>query len=143
MWQAATKGEVTGETVLAGERWCPKPKMAEGSSPVTEGIGNSIVTANMEGLLENIDGALQIHDHDAIRMVFRLLHEEGIFVGGSAGLNVCGAVELAKRMGPGHTIVTVLCDSGFRYGSKFFNKQWMTEKGLYHVLPLEHRVGIE
>ena len=76
-------------------------------------------------------------------MVFRLLHEEGIFVGGSAGLNVCGAVELAKRMGPGHTIVTVLCDSGFRYGSKFFNKQWMTEKGLYDVLPLEHRVGIE
>ena len=54
--QAATKGEVTGETVLAGERWCPKPKMAEGSSPVTEGIGNSIVTANMEGLIENIDG---------------------------------------------------------------------------------------
>ena len=53
------------------------------------------------------------------------------------------AVELAKKLGPGHTIVTILCDSGFRYGSNFFNKQWMTEKGLYDVLPPEHRVGIE
>ena len=75
-------------------------------------------------------------------MVFRLLHEEGVFVGGSAGLNVCGAVQLAKELGPGHTIVTVLCDSGFRYGSKFFNKKWMEEKGLLQHLPPEHRVGI-
>jgi len=143
LYNWAKTGEVGPEKVLAGERWCPKPLMSEGSSPVTEGIGNSIVTANMEGLLENIDGCLQIHDHDAIRMVFQLLHEEGIFVGGSAGLNVCGAVELAKQLGPGHTIVTVLCDSGFRYGSKFFNKEWMVDKGLYDILPPQHRVGIE
>ena len=136
-------GEVGEERVLAGERWCPKPAMSAGSSPVTEGIGNSIITANMEGLREHTDGCLQINDHDAIRMVFRLLHEEGVFVGGSAGLNVCGAVQLAKELGPGHTIVTVLCDSGFRYGSKFFSKKWMVEKGLYDVLPPEHRIGIE
>ncbi|KAJ1492992.1 pyridoxal-5'-phosphate-dependent enzyme, beta subunit [Baffinella frigidus] len=84
----------------------------------SEGIGNSVITANMEGLRDYIDDAVQVKDHDAIRMVFRLLHEEGVFVGGSAGLNVCGAVEMARRLGPGHTIVTVLCDSGFRYGTK-------------------------
>ena len=76
-------------------------------------------------------------------MVFRLLYDEAIFVGGSAALNVCAAVEMAKRLGPGHTIVTILCDSGFRYGSKFFNKQWMQEKNLYDCLPPEHRAGIE
>ncbi|EKX47735.1 hypothetical protein GUITHDRAFT_157565 [Guillardia theta CCMP2712] len=114
-----------------------------GSSPVTEGIGNSIITANMEGLRDYIDDCIQIPDPDAIRMVFRLLYDEAIFVGGSAALNVCAAVEMAKRLGPGHTIVTILCDSGFRYGSKFFNKQWMQEKKLYDCLPPEHRAGIE
>jgi cysteine synthase A len=58
-------------------------------------------------------------------------------------VQVCGAVEMARRLGPGHTIVTVLCDSGFRYGTKFFNKEWMTANGLYDALPPEHRVGIE
>uniref|UniRef100_A0A7S0E0D1 cysteine synthase n=1 Tax=Hanusia phi TaxID=3032 RepID=A0A7S0E0D1_9CRYP len=139
----ATTGDEGTEKVLAGERWCPKPKMSPGSSPVTEGIGNSIITANMEGLRDYIDDCIQIPDADAIRMVFRLLYEEAIFVGGSAALNVCAAVEMAKRLGPGHTIVTILCDSGFRYGSKFFNKQWMQEKQLYDFLPPEHREGIE
>jgi len=142
LYNWASTGDKGTEKVLAGERWCNKPKMDPGSSPVTEGIGNSIVTENMEGLLDYIDGARQVEDADAIRMVFRLLHEEGVFVGGSAGLNVVGAVKLAKELGPGHTIVTVLCDSGFRYGSKFFNKKWMEEKGLLQHLPAEHQVGI-
>ena len=129
------------DKVLAGEKWCSKPTMGEGSSPATEGIGNSIVTENMEGLQEYTDFAIRVEDRDTIRMVHSLLHTEGIFVGGSAGLNVCGAVELAKKMGPGHTIVTVLCDSGFRYGTKLFNKKWLEEKGLLQHLPPEHQAS--
>jgi cysteine synthase A len=100
---------------------------SEGNS-ITEGIGNSRVTANLEGA--PIDDALQITDSDAVRVVYRLLREEGLFVGGSSGINVAAAVELAKQMGPGHTIVTILCDSGSRYQSKLFNREWLAEKKL-------------
>jgi cysteine synthase A len=100
----------------------------EGNS-ITEGIGNSRVTANMEGA--PIDDAIQVDDHEALRVVYQLLHKEGLFMGGSVGINVGAAVKLAKEMGPGHTIVTVLCDSGARYQSRLFNKDWLTEKGLW------------
>ena len=100
---------------------------SEGSS-ITEGIGNSRVTANMEGV--PIDDAIQIHDTEAVRVVYRLLTEEGLFVGGSTGINVGAAVALAKQMGPGHTIVTILCDSGARYQSRLFNREWLAAKGL-------------
>lgn len=100
---------------------------SEGSS-ITEGIGNSRVTANMEGA--PIDDAIQIDDPECIRVVYRLLREEGIFVGGSSGINVAAAVALAKQMGPGHTIVTILCDSGGRYQSRLFNQEWLAAKGL-------------
>ena len=100
---------------------------SEGNS-ITEGIGNSRVTANLEGA--PIDDALQITDPDAVRVVYRLLREEGLFVGGSSGINVAASVELAKQMGPGHTIVTILCDSGSRYQSKLFNREWLAEKKL-------------
>jgi len=100
---------------------------SEGSS-ITEGIGNSRVTANMEGA--PIDDAIRIDDPECVRVVYRLLREEGIFVGGSSGINVAAAVTLAKQMGPGHTIVTILCDGGGRYQSRLFNQEWLAAKGL-------------
>ncbi|MEA5518234.1 cysteine synthase A [Limnoraphis robusta] len=100
----------------------------EGSS-ITEGIGNSRVTANMENV--PIDDAIQIDDVEAVRVVYQLLEKDGLFMGGSVGINVGAAVALAKQMGPGHRIVTVLCDSGTRYQSKLFNREWLTEKGLF------------
>ena len=99
----------------------------EGSS-ITEGIGNSRITANMEGA--PIDDAIQIDDPTAIKVVYQLLQKDGLFMGGSVGINVGAAVALAKQMGPGHTIVTVLCDGGSRYQSRLYNPQWLTEKGL-------------
>ncbi|MEO0407013.1 MAG: cysteine synthase A [Cyanobacteria bacterium P01_A01_bin.135] len=98
----------------------------EGSS-ITEGIGNSRITGNMEGV--PIDDAVQVHDNDALRVVYDLLDQEGLFMGGSVGINVGAAIALAKEMGPGHTIVTVLCDGGGRYQSRLFNKEWLTQKG--------------
>ena len=99
----------------------------EGSS-VTEGIGNSRVTANLEGA--PIDDAIQIDDHECIRVIYQLLRQDGLFMGGSVGINVGAAVALAKQMGPGHTIVTILCDGGTRYQSKLYNPEWLAEKGL-------------
>ncbi|MBD2465193.1 cysteine synthase A [Oscillatoria sp. FACHB-1407] len=102
----------------------------EGSS-ITEGIGNSRVTANMEGV--PIDDALQVDDPTAIRVIYQLLEKEGLFMGGSVGINVGAAVALAKQLGPGHTIVTVLCDGGTRYQSRLFNREWLASKGLLPV----------
>ncbi len=99
----------------------------EGSS-VTEGIGNSRVTANMEGV--PTDDAIQIDDTEALRVIYQLLHKDGLFMGGSVGINVAAAVALAKQMGPGHRIVTVLCDGGARYQSRLFNAEWLASKGL-------------
>jgi cysteine synthase A len=103
----------------------------EGSS-VTEGIGNSRVTANLEGA--PIDDAIQIDDQECIRVIYQLLRKDGLFMGGSVGINVGAAVALAKQLGPGHTIVTVLCDGGTRYQSKLYNPEWLKEKGL---MPLD------
>lgn len=100
---------------------------SEGSS-ITEGIGNSRVTANMEGA--PIDDAIRIDDLECVRVVYRLLREEGLFVGGSTGINVAAAVRLAKQLDPGQTIVTILCDSGARYQSRLFNREWLAAKGL-------------
>lgn len=97
-------------------------------SSITEGIGNSRITANMEGI--PVDDAMQIDDHECVRTVYKLLYEEGLFMGGSTGINVAAAVRLAKQMGPGHTIVTILCDSGARYQSRLFNREWLASKGL-------------
>lgn len=99
----------------------------EGSS-VTEGIGNSRVTANMEGA--PVDDAIRVDDKEAIRVIYQLLEKDGLFLGGSVGINVGAAVALAKQMGPGHTIVTILCDGGSRYQSKLFNRAWLAERGL-------------
>ena len=96
---------------------------------ITEGIGNSRVTANMAGA--PADDAIQVNDHEALQVVYQLLYKEGLFMGGSVGINVGAAVKLAKQMGPGHTIVTVLCDGGARYQSRLFNQTWLEEKGLW------------
>ncbi len=99
----------------------------EGRS-ITEGIGNSRITANMEGV--PIDDAIQIDDKECVRILYQLLYEDGLFMGGSVGINVGAAVALAKQMGSGHTIVTVLCDSGSRYQSRLYNEEWLAAKGL-------------
>ncbi|MCG9890964.1 MAG: cysteine synthase A [Thermosynechococcaceae cyanobacterium MS004] len=99
----------------------------EGSS-VTEGIGNSRVTANLAGV--PIDDAIQVDDRSCLRVIYQLLRKDGLFMGGSVGINVGAAVTLAKQLGPGHTIVTVLCDGGTRYQSKLYNPEWLAEKGL-------------
>lgn len=100
---------------------------AEGSS-ITEGIGQGRITANLENVV--VDKAYQIPDADAVSTVFQLLQEEGLCLGASSGVNVAGAVRLAQDMGPGHTIVTVLCDYGTRYQSKLFNPEFLRGKGL-------------
>jgi cysteine synthase A len=100
---------------------------AEGSS-VTEGIGLGRVTQNVEGA--QIDDAYQVPDAEALPWMFRLLKEEGLCVGGSSAINIAGAVRLARELGPGHAVVTILADSGTRYQSKLFNRAFLTEKGL-------------
>jgi cysteine synthase len=100
---------------------------SEGSS-ITEGIGQGRITANLEGVV--IDDAFQIHDKEAIQIAFDLLEHEGLCMGGSTGVNVAGAMALAKQMGPGHTIVTILCDYGTRYASKLFNPEFLRSKEL-------------
>ena len=100
---------------------------SEGKS-ITEGIGNSRITANMEGV--PIDDAIQVEDSECLRVIYQLLRKDGLFMGGSVGINVGAAYALAKQLGAGHTIVTVLCDSGSRYQSRIYNPQWLAEKGL-------------
>ena len=100
---------------------------SEGSS-ITEGIGQGRITANLEGAV--IDDAYQIHDKEAVQIAFDLLEHEGLCMGGSTGVNVGGAMALAKQMGPGHTIVTILCDYGTRYASKLFNPEFLRSKDL-------------
>jgi cysteine synthase len=96
---------------------------------ITEGIGNSRITANMADV--PIDDALQVDDPEALRILYQLLYREGLFMGGSVGINVAAAVKLAQHMGPGHTIVTVLCDGGSRYQSRIYNRAWLEEKELW------------
>ena len=100
---------------------------SEGSS-ITEGIGQGRITANLQGAV--VDDAFQISDQEAIPLCFDLLQHEGLCMGGSTGVNVAGAIRLAKEMGPGHTIVTVLCDFGTRYASKLFNPAFLRSKDL-------------
>jgi cysteine synthase A len=100
---------------------------AEGSS-ITEGIGQGRITKNLEGFRPDV--AFQIPDEEAIPVIFELLEHEGLCLGGSSGINVAGAIRLAQHLGPGHTIVTVLCDYGTRYQSKLFNPEFLRSKNL-------------
>ncbi|WP_425038988.1 cysteine synthase A [Primorskyibacter sp. S187A] len=100
---------------------------AEGGS-ITEGIGQGRITANLEGFTP--DMAYQVSDEEALPIVFDLLAEEGLCLGGSSGINLAGAIRMAQEMGPGHTIVTILCDYGTRYQSKLFNPEFLRSKDL-------------
>jgi cysteine synthase A len=101
---------------------------SEGSSSVTEGIGIGRVTANLEG--SPIDDAVRVDDAEIVRTGYRLLHEEGLFLGGTSGVNVAAAVRVARELGPGHTVVTVLCDGGQKYLSRFWSREYLEAKGL-------------
>ncbi len=99
----------------------------EGSS-ITEGIGQGRITKNMEGM--PADDAIRIHDKEALEILQKVLKEDGLFMGGSVGINLAAAFQIAKSLGPGHTIVTVLCDTGTKYQSKIYNPEFLKSKGL-------------
>jgi cysteine synthase len=105
-----------------------KGKLEATGSSITEGIGQGRITQNLEGL--NVDYAFQISDEEAIPLTFDLLEHEGLMLGGSSGLNVAGVIHMAKAMGEGHTIITILCDGGMRYQSKLFNPEFLRSKNL-------------
>ena len=108
--------------------WVTANDLTVAGSSITEGIGQSRVTANLQDV--PIDGAERIPDAEALEQVFSLLIDEGLSVGGSSGINVAAAIRVARRLGPGHKVVTVLCDGGSRYQSKLFNPGFLREKGL-------------
>ena len=99
-----------------------------GSGSITEGIGTGRITANFKDA--PLDDAVHVEDSDTVRYVYRLLREEGLFVGSTSGINVAAAVRVARDLGPGHTVVTVLCDGGAKYQSRLFNHEWLASKGL-------------
>ncbi|KAJ1967612.1 Cysteine synthase 1 [Dispira parvispora] len=104
-------------------------------SSITEGIGQGRVTDNLQPDLELIDDSLFIPDEHTITMLYRLLDEEGIYVGASSALNVAAAVDMAKKLGPNKTIVTILCDGAYRYQSRLFSRQWLASKNLLEAIP--------
>jgi len=104
---------------------------ATGKGSVTEGIGIARVTANFKDA--PVDTAVHVEDPETIEYVYRLLHEEGLFLGSTSGINVAAAVRVAREMGPGHTIVTILCDSGAKYVSRLYDRAWLQEKGLFEA----------
>jgi len=108
--------------------WFKRKELKSEGSSVTEGIGLGRVTKNVEGAM--VDDAYQIPDSEALPIIFDLIRKEGLVVGGSSGINVAGAIRLARELGPGRTVVTILADSGTRYQSKLFNPQFLKEKGL-------------
>jgi cysteine synthase A len=108
--------------------WVQTGELKATGTSITEGIGQGRVTQNLEGA--PIDAAFQIPDEEALPIIFDLLEHEGLCLGGSSGINVAGAIRLAKHLGPGHTIVTVLCDSGTRYQSKLFNPEFLRARNL-------------
>ena len=108
--------------------WIKHGEIKSSGSSITEGIGQNRVTGNLEGA--SIDDAFNIPDTELLPVLWELIGKEGLYLGASSGINVAGAIRLATQMGPGHTIVTVLCDSASRYESKLFNPRFLNEKGL-------------
>jgi cysteine synthase len=105
-----------------------RKKLESSGSSITEGIGTGRITKNFEKAL--VDEAFQTDDIEALNLVFDLIEQQKIVLGGSSGINIAGAIKLAKQMGPGKTIVTILCDHGKRYASKIFNKEFLKSKNL-------------
>jgi cysteine synthase A len=112
---------------------------ATGAGSVTEGIGIGRVTANLEGT--PLDDAVHVTDIECVGAVYQLLRDEGLFLGSTSGVNVAAAVQIAARLGPGHTIVTILCDGGAKYQSRLFNRRWLAEKGLLDAAGLEQQIA--
>ena len=108
--------------------WATGGELRSRGTSITEGIGNSRVTANLADV--PIDDAVRIDDQQALDTIYGLLWQEGLFLGGSVGINVAAAVETARRLGPGHRIVTVLCDGGDRYRSRLYDASWLDGRGL-------------
>jgi len=114
-------------------RWVKTGELkAEGPGSITEGIGIGRVTANLKNA--PIDDAVHVTDIEAVGMVHRLLREEGLFLGSAAGVNVAAALKVAREMGPGHRIATILCDSGHKYQSRLYNREWLAQKGLLEAV---------
>jgi cysteine synthase A len=109
-----------------------------GKGSITEGIGIARVTANFKDA--PVDTAVHVEDPETVQMVYRLLHEEGLFLGSTSGINVAAAVRVARELGPGHTIVTILCDGGAKYASRLYDRAWLTEKGLLEAAEAGSRV---
>lgn len=108
--------------------WYANGELKSEGSSISEGIGQGRITANLEGL--KVDRAYQIPDSEMLEVIFDLAMHEGMVMGGSTGINIAGAIRLARDLGPGHTIVTILCDQGARYQSKIFNVDFLKERGL-------------
>ena len=108
--------------------WVKTGELLASGSSITEGIGTTRVTANLAGA--PVDDAVQVDDPACVAMVYRLLREGGLFLGGSSGINVAAAVQVARDLGPGHTVVTVLCDRGGLYFGRLFNPAWLAQRGL-------------
>jgi cysteine synthase A len=106
-----------------------------GTGSITEGIGQGRVTDNLKGDVDVLDGAVHIPDSESIAMLYRLLDEEGLYMGASSALNVVAAVKVAQQLGPGHKIVTILCDGAYRYQSRLFSRAWLDSKGLFDAIP--------
>ncbi len=104
-------------------------------SSITEGIGQGRITDNLQQDIDLVDGALHIADEKSIEMVYRLLDEEGLYLGASSCLNVVAAKEVAEKLGKGHTVVTILSDGAYRYADKLFSKKWLKEKKLLSAIP--------
>ncbi|KAJ2720745.1 Cysteine synthase 1 [Coemansia sp. Benny D115] len=110
-------------------------ELIRGGSSITEGIGQGRITENMRPDIHLVDDALKIPDADTIKMLYRLLDEEGIYLGASSALNVVAAYEMAKILGPGKSVVTVLCDGAYRYQSRLFSRKWLESKELINAIP--------
>lgn len=110
-------------------RWITSGELkAEGPGSITEGIGIGRITANLEG--SPIDDAVHVPDAEMVATVYRTLHQDGLFLGSASGVNIAAAIRVARELGPGHTVVTILCDGGHKYQSRLFNPQWLASKGL-------------
>ncbi|KAI0085195.1 cysteine synthase [Irpex rosettiformis] len=132
IWLADPPGSVLHSYIESGG----KLKDRSGSS-ITEGIGQGRITNNLGTFVDRLDGSLTIADEKSISMIYNLLDSEGLYIGASSALNVVAAVELAQKLGPGHTIATILCDGAYRYQSRLFSKKWLQAKGLESAIP-EH-----
>ncbi|TFL02489.1 tryptophan synthase beta subunit-like PLP-dependent enzyme [Pterulicium gracile] len=132
IWLADPPGSVLTSYIQSGG----KLNERAGSS-ITEGIGQGRVTKNLGTFIEHVSGAMTIPDEKSIEMVYRVLDQEGIYLGASSALNVVAAVALAKKLGTGSRIVTILCDGAYRYQSRLFSKAWLKTKGLEGAIP-EH-----